>query len=337
MEMKKTITSNNSSKNIDYNETSKNNSIKKIKKHTVLVWLDFGPYAYFNFGIISALSKLDDFDFIGIITTKKDISFFENQNIIKFKKIFYYPECYINKTSYNLQKLKTYEKKYDLNVWLDIYSERSFHKYWIDFHKFSKDEILAIIEHSISFFQKILDDFEPYLILMQQPGENVSNLLLYKIAKKTGVLTLTPNLIYMHNKIVISDNIDCREISKRFKTLMEKPTTLSQSYNEQFLQNHSLSKSMDVISSFNYDTMNISEKISYYVKRMWNESEPIYMNKGKTKFRMLKNKYQNYYKIKNRKNFLDFHSIKTIEDKKFLYFPLQSEPEAIVLIKSSFY
>ena len=70
---------------------------------------------------------------------------------------------------------------------------------------------------------------------------------------------------------------------------------------------------------------------------MWTESEPIYLNKGKTRWKMLKNRYKSFFKIRKRKHFLDLNSTKSIEDKKFLYFPLQSEPESIVQIKSPFY
>ena len=52
---------------------------------------------------------------------------------------------------------------------------------------------------------------------------------------------------------------------------------------------------------------------------------------------MIKYKYQNHFEIKKRKQFLDNKSIKSIEDKKFVYYPLQSEPEAKVLTESPFY
>jgi len=308
---------------------------QKIK--TVLVWLDFGPYAYFNFGVIHALSKLKKFEFIGIVTTKKDMSFFQNQKIIKFKKLIYYPDCYVDKFSYTLEKLEKYEKQYNLNIWLDVFSERSFYKYWTDFYKFTKNEILSIIENSITFFVDILKTYEPDLVLMQQPGENISNLLLYRIAQKTGNLTLTPNLLYMHDKVLFSNNLDNREISSEFKKLINNNQNTSKVYDQNFLKTHSFTKSMDTITSFNYNTKSQLEKLEYYFKRLWTEPEPIYLNKGKTRLKMLKNRYQAKLKIKKRKQFLDNNSIKSIQDKKFFYFPLQSEPESIILIKAPFY
>ena len=336
--MNESSKSNKTRKNFSNEEILEHNMTQKITKKTrILVWLDFGPYAYFNFGVISALSKLDEFEFVGIVTIKKDLIFFQNQKLIKFEKLLYYPDCYINKSTYDLKKLEEYEKQYDLNLWLDIFGERSFYKYWIDFHKFTKNEILSIIENSVTFFDEILKTFEPDLVLMQQPGENVSNLLLYRIAKKIGIKTLMPNLLYIHNKILISDNIDSKEISDEFKKLINKSNNSSQIYDENFLKTNSFVKSMDVILSFNFNTKNLFQKFKYYIKRLWDEPEPLYLNKGKTRLKILKQRYQSHFKIKQRKHFLDSNSFKSIKHKNFFYLPLQGEPESLVFLKAPFY
>ena len=160
------------------------------KKENILVWLDFDAYSYVNFGAIIELAKLEKFDFIGIVTTKQDMSFFEHQKIIPFKKLIYYPDCYINKSDFNLDKLKEIETKYELNLWSDVFTERSFYLYWTDFYKFNKEEIFVIIEKSILFFIQVLEEFQPKMILTQYIGENISNLLLYKIGKKIKLIFL---------------------------------------------------------------------------------------------------------------------------------------------------
>ena len=312
------------------NLTNENNfNLKDPKKFdtskkTVLVWLDFGAYPYFFLGIISELSKLDNYEFVGIITRKQDLSFFENQKIIHFKKLIYYPDCYIDKSVYNQTKLENYEKQYDLNLWLDIFGDRSFYKYWVDFHKFSKNEIFSIVENSITFFVDIFEENKPEFILLQQPGENISNLLLYKIAKKIGIKTLTPNPIYMHDKILISDNIDCREISDEFEQMKQDSSVIDKNYDEEFLKDISLAKSMDVLASFNYNAISVLQKFRYYLKRIRKDSEPIYLNKGKTRLKMLKNRFDSYFKVRKRQHFLDKNAKKSIDTKKFIYFPLQS-------------
>jgi len=306
----------------------------QIEKNEVLVWLDFGPYAYINFGIIAELSKLDKFDFIGIVTTRQDLSFFQNQKIISFKELIYYPDCYINKSTCDLQNLKKFEERFELNLWLDALNDRSIYKYWTYFHKFTRNEILSIVENSIDFFVNTLEKVKPKLVLMQQPGENVSNLLLYRIAKKMQINVLTHNLTYMHNKITMSNDINCREISEEFTRLMSISNSSSKIYDDKFLKTNSFARSMDIISSFDYGRMSIFQRLKHYTKRISNNPEPIYSNVGKTKFKMLKYKVYIYFELKKRKKFLDNNSIKTINNEKFLYYPLQSEPESLVTLKS---
>jgi len=53
----------------------------------IIVWLDFGPTAYINFGIASALSKIDKCNFIGIVSGKQDISFFSKSTNNSFSNI----------------------------------------------------------------------------------------------------------------------------------------------------------------------------------------------------------------------------------------------------------
>ena len=303
----------------------------------IVVWLDFDTYAYTTFAIISALSKLGKFNFIGIVTTQQDISFFQNQQIIPFKKLIYYPECYIGKTCFDLDKLKELEKKYDLNIWLDVYAERSFYKYWTDFHKFTKDEILSILENSVSFFVDILETFKPKLVLMQQAGENISNLLLYRIARKMGITTLMPNILHMKNKILVSDNLLSSEISDEFKKIISNFNNSTQIYNKEFIQKYDHTESLKAILSYNYEISTFSKKINHYIKKFSHTPEPIYKNIGKTRLKMLKHRYESCFVIKKRKQFLDDNSIKSIKDEKFLYFPLASEPEARILTTSPFY
>ena len=90
-------------------------------------------------------------------------------------------------------------------------------------------------------------------------------------------------------------------------------------------------------NQFNFNESNTSEKISHYINRIHNDHEPIYQNVGKTKSKMIKSKISTNIETKKRKAFLDKNSIYEIKDEKFLYFPLQTEPEAKILSISPFF
>ena len=310
---------------------------KKKMKENLLIWLDFDAYSYVNFGVIIELAKLDKFDFIGIVTTKQDMSFFENQKIIPFKKLIYYPDCYINKSDFSLEKLEKIEKKYELNLWSDVFTERSFYQYWTEFHEFTKEEIFTIIEKSSSFFIDILEEFEPKIILTQYIGENISNLLLYKIGKKKKIKTIMPVPMFIHNKIILSDNLIGNEIINEYKKNIKNFKDESQNYNEEYIKKENFAQTLKIQSSYNPNILTIIQKINYYKKRIFKDPELIYKNKGKTKIKLLKNKIYRYFEIKNREKFLNSNSIKNIEDENFLLFPMQSMPEAKVLTISPYY
>lgn len=309
----------------------------KSQKKNIIVWLDFDAYSYLNFATIIELAKLDEFEFIGIVTTKQDMSFFQNQKIIKFKKLIYYPDCYINKSTYDLEELAKFEKEFELNLWSDIFTERSFYKYWTDFYQFTKEEIFTIVQSSMSFFIDILHTYQPQMILTQYIGENISNLLLYRIAKKMDIKILMPIPVFIHNRILVSDNIVGSEIIDEFKKIIKNFDDSSQKYSDDYVKKQNFSQTLKIQASYDPNITSFSQKINHYIKRLFNNPEPIYKNMGKTKLKMLTHKFQLYSKIKKREKFLDSNSIKNIEDDNFLLFPMQSEPEAKVLTISPNY
>lgn len=319
----------------------KNNLENKIpeqsnKTDTILAWLDFGPYSYVNFGIINELSKLKKYDFVGIVTTEQDVNFFQKQKMIGFKEILYYPDCYIGKKNFSLSHLRKIEDDLELDLWKEIFSERSFYKFWTYFHKFSREEILSIVENSIIFFNEILKKYHPKIVIMQQPGENISNLLLYRIAKKNRIEVLMPNNLHYKNRIHISNSLTSDEISEEFKK-SSYINNFEEDVGEEFLEKVEHSETLKIVASFDSGMQTLSQKINHYFRRFSNDLEPIYKNNGKSKTKLFKQRMKNYFEFKKREKFLEKNAIKKIEDEKYHYFPLQSEPESTILALSPFF
>jgi len=311
--------------------------MSKNEPSDVLVWLDRGPYSYINLAVIESLSRLDKFDFFGIVATDQDIDFFNNQKIIPFKEITYYPDCYINKSSYDIEYLKKFEKDYGLNLWLDVYGERFFHEHRTNFHKFTKSEILVIVENTIKFFSEMLKRINPKFIIMQTAGENIANVLLFKIAQKLNIKILMINPIHIHNRIVVSDNLTSQEISNKFKEIIQNFDDDLIEYDPDYIKDKTLAETVKVQHTFNFDDASTKQKISHYINRLQNNPESIYQNMGKSKSKMFKAKILTNTETKKRKEFLDKFSLFEIEDKRFLYFPLHTEPEAKILTTSPFF
>ena len=301
-----------------------------------LVWFDLGPYAYLHLGIARSINDIKKINFYGFVSSKYEYDFLNHQNLV-FKDLIYYPDCYIGKQNYDLLYLKNIEKEYDIDLWLLVYSERFFSKYRNNFHKFSKDEILSIVFHTIKFYIEHLKKIKPDFLIMQTAGENISNFLLYKIAKKMGIKIFMANPIHIHDTFVLSDNLISREITDEYQKIFPTYKNSDPIYDKNFIKNQSLIETVKVQSDFIFDNSTNTQKFRHYLSRMKNDPEPIYQNYGKSKSKMLKTKYEVPTIYKKREEFLFSHSINRIEDENFLYLPLQTEPESKVLATAHFF
>ena len=85
-------------------------------KDKIIVWLDSNLTQYCA---CYYLQKEIDADFYAIIdVTNKTRTFFENQNLVNFKKIWFFHDNYDNKkTIPDLEYLKKFDEKYNMDLW----------------------------------------------------------------------------------------------------------------------------------------------------------------------------------------------------------------------------
>ena len=294
----------------------------------VLVWLD-GPYGYLHYGIARKLSFLDNYDFFGLVSYERDLNFYETQNLIKFKELHYYPNCYIeNSSKPDLEYLQQMENELNLNFWLIASAERTFLQERNFFHIFTSDEILSIIESLTKFFYDFLNRIKPDFILMQKTGENLSNFLLYNIAKSMNIKTLMMVETRLSNSFVISDDLLISVLKKDFEKIKNLSSHNVKEYGPDFIQKRTLYKDLKSYLQIEFGKASFIQKLTRYSKRLNTDPEPIFYNKGKTKLKMLSWRWNQFFQSQKRQNFLEKHTLKHIPDKKFIYFPLPVQPES---------
>ena len=148
-------------------------------KDKVIFWLD-QDFTYY--GIANYLQKKADCDFFAIIdVTNKVKTFFKEQELVEFKKTWYYFENISRNEEIDLEYLQNFEKKYNINLWELAINERIFYNY-NHFHNFSDEEILSILTQECKLFESILDEANPDLYI------TLSNLDSSKISKFSPVM-----------------------------------------------------------------------------------------------------------------------------------------------------
>ena len=171
----------------------------------ILFWVDA---VLFHYCLAYYLQKQYQSDLYAIIDiTNKPKKFFINQNLIDFKQIWFYHDEINNSGNKqpDINFLKEFENKYDINLWNLALNERIFYRFY-DFHKFTDNEILNIEEKSIRFFERVLNQIKPDYFITKTPSfhhlelfrmmcdKSDCKVMILGYTKLAGILTISRDL-----------------------------------------------------------------------------------------------------------------------------------------------
>ena len=299
-------------------------------KNKILLWLDIFSSHY---GMSELLQKKHDCDIFAIIDINKGKKFYEEQKIVKFAKKWYIRDCFDRtQKKPDLQYLEQIEKKYKFNIWKIVYSDINFYKY-NEYHKFKYDEILTIIEQECRLFEKVIDEVNPnYFIVRITDLSNAQ--ILQKICISKGIKVLMLGFTRFGNRGYISQEYDYLEIENKeiseeersFEELHENIlciTSLQSTFRKKFRN----SRRKWITGALKYLSLVNDKKYREY-----------YANTGKTLFKVINVEGTFPLKSRYRKNFIDKNLSRQVKNnEKFIYLPLQLEPERSTLIPATFY
>ena len=306
-------------------------------KKKILFWVDS---SIIQFGIAKLLQEKLDADFYVIYDFNHHLKkSFTEQKIINFKKEWYYWDHVTrsNKES-DIEYLKKIEKEYNLNLWQIAYSERNFYKY-NPFYQFSRREILSIFEQECRFFELILNEVVPDFLIIKTTDFH-RNYLFTEMCRAKGVKILMLFASRLGNRASISsqsDKIDYSLDEKTEKNLeIESPEEL-----ENYLKSYNKLESTKKATSggMNYPIRKkIMPAIKFLTKTVDEEWSEGYDHYGVTRFKAIQHYFVYSFKGRLRKFFIDRNFLKINEpEEKFLFFPLQVQPERNVDIDAPFY
>jgi hypothetical protein len=296
----------------------------------ILLWLEgFSP----QFATAKHISEKIDCDMYAIINVNKAKEFYEKQKFMEFKKKWYFRDCFNKKDiKPDLDYLFKLEKKYKINLWNIAYSDIIFNKF-NKYYKFKAEQILSIFEQECKFFENILDQVNPDFLIIRISDSSDSQLI-QLICEARGIKILTQGFSRLGLREIISSEVDTLDSNENNKINQTFTFKELQNYSEKYVEQEKEFRENFKTSKINW----VKGTIEYL--RMINNSKyrMHYTNYGKNTLNVIKNESFFLLKKKIQNSFLKkYAKMKINQNEKFVYFPLQLEPERTLFIPAPFY
>ena len=276
-----------------------------------------------------------DCDLYGIIdVTNKPKIFFQKQNLVDFKKTWFFHDHISIDKKPDLEYLKYIEKKYDINLWKLAINERIFYRFY-NFHKFTTNEILCILESECRLFEKILDEVKPDFFITKEPTFHHLELF-YQMCKKRGVKNLVLGLANIGNGCIISEVPTKLDSFNFTNDIVPQNRTFEEL--QKYLKTFDLSKQIRTYDKQhgNSKTDWIKSSISYLLSEN-NNIKTNYNYFGRNKFKVIGNMLSSILKKNYRQSFINKNLVMNVDlNSSFAYYPLGVDLERNLLINAPF-
>lgn len=309
----------------------------KTNQERILFWIDI---EFIHFCIAKYLQEQIDCNLYAIVDVNQNQKkFFQNQQLVKFKKIWHY----LDNVSLDIKKpdldyLLSFEKKYKINIWNQVYSERNFLSFNI-YHKFTSNEILFILEQECKFFENILDEIKPNYLVIRMSDYHHLNLLAELCRAKNIEVLMLVGARFRNRFFIGSDEIksDLQDNLQDEQNHQKSRCTIEELQN--FINQHKPIRDPEISVGRKpiYSTYRIRKIIRYYLpwERYANDHYYTFEN---TKPRVLAKTFTLRMKRRYREAFMKKNFLQKIEDDNpFIYFPMHVEPERTLLIGAPYY
>ncbi len=301
-------------------------------KPKILFWI----YSFLShYSLAYYLQSRLDADFFGIIDiNSKPQKFFQEQNLVNFKKVWFFHDNIIKaQQKPDLNYLKNFEQKYKIDLWKLAINERFFYMH-NRFYKFTKQEILSILEQESKLFETILNEIKPDYFLTFDPVFHHQKLLL-ELCRTKGIKVLSVCATGIENKYILAENPATLDLDKNnlqnhsFET--KKTTVNNTSYNliiKKYLNNRNIgfSNKFKALKDylFDFDSPNLSKSNFMYY--------------GRSKFKVTMDALFLEFKRNHNFHFIQKHATLSPDlNIPFVYFPMSITEEMNLLHFAPYY
>ena len=274
------------------------------------------------------------------ITNKPKI-FFKNQQLINFKKTWFLHDQYDkDHQKPDINYLKYFEQKYEINLWQLAINERHFYNF-NNFHKFSTNEILSITEQICRFYESFFDEVSPDFFITKLTA--FYHLELFRIMCKyhgTKVLMLSNPKI--SNRNIISENDTKIDYIQNLDNVEFTPKTFDELRTDIEKMNSGLPMQKQLMGYWekhsSHSLISSLEPLMSFLFSPETNSKTHYNYYGRTKFRVVIHSLKLILKRRIRENFLKQNfSFKPEINTPYIFLPLGIIQERHILIGAPFY
>lgn len=307
-------------------------------KKNLLFYID---ESFAHFGIAKSIHEKSDYNIFTVIDVNEKLKiFFETQKIISFQKIWNIRNIDLDPyRKPDLEYLKSFEKKFNINIWQKAYADNGFIKYNKYYNNFKHDEILSILEQECKLFENIFNQVKiDFLILKLTDHHRIQ--LLFEIIKSLGIKTLMLNPTRIGYRVMISSDFEIIDSKNDLYTDKNKDSIIYSDI-DAYMEKFNIFEQGKKRSSFKGSKKpNKFSRSLQFVKSAYTKNHSDhYTNYGKTSKKLIFEKFlERPFRNWINRRFFDKHAIHEINSENpFVYFPLHVEPERTITIFAPFY
>jgi len=299
----------------------------------ILIWSS-GPDLYFCMSYYLQKNYDTNLSIIFDVTNRPK-SFFEKQKIINFNKIWFYHDhisknYVVNDRTY----LKEFETRFDIDLWKLAINERFFLPF-NEFHHFTTDEILSILEQECKLFEKVLANSKPDFFITADPSSH-HHRLFYEMCRKLKIPTLILHPLRIGNKHTISEEAEV--FDPAILSEFESTHTSAEYLREHYLFFDRQKQQEEFSNKLNSSSIFLLKAAFSYLFSANSNTRTHYTYFGRNKLKVIMSYAKVQLKKKYRKRFIDQNlTMKPDLDVDFAYLPLHIEMEQYPLITAPFY
>ncbi len=268
--------------------------------------------------------------------TSRPKKFFSSQKLVNFEKIWFIHDHIKKEIKPDLEYLKKFEEKYKINLWRLVQNERIF-LYFRNFYKFTRNDILSILEQECRFFEKILDEVKPDFFFTRLPSLHHQELI-YEMCKNSGVKIIAMNYTIIGKKCMLSQDHQKLDHVTRLDELEHNNRSFEDL--QKYIHSSDLLKQIDekLVKPGNEVVDKLRSAKSYFIDFDTENTNTHYTYYGRTRTKVFSYYIKDMIQTKRRKSFIDNNlKMKLETTTPYVYFPLHIEMERSLLLGAPYF